>query len=259
MVYLVSAVAAFGVAFVTLFTGFGLGTLLMPVLALFFPVTVAVAATGVVHGLNNIFKVSLLWPHIRWDIVLRFGVPAVLAAFVGAWTLTRLSTGEPLAVWSAMGRDFEITPVKLTIGALIAVFALIELSPGMKKLSAPASMLPVGGLISGFFGGLSGHQGALRTVFILPLGLRPEPFAATQSAIGTLVDLARVAVYSVLIFSQPTALGVPWAVVALATLCAFAGSFIGRRLLTKVTVSGIQIVAGILLLGVSVALMAGII
>ena len=53
-------IAAFGVSLLTLFSGFGLGTLLMPVFALFFPVEVAVASTAVVHAANNLFKVGLL-------------------------------------------------------------------------------------------------------------------------------------------------------------------------------------------------------
>jgi acyl-CoA reductase-like NAD-dependent aldehyde dehydrogenase len=43
----------------------------------------------------------------------------------------------------------------------------------------PPGYLPVGGLLSGFFGGLSGHQGALRSVFLLRAGLTKESFIAT--------------------------------------------------------------------------------
>ena len=45
--------AAFAVAFFTLFTGFGLGTLLLPAFALVLAPMAAVAATAVVHGLNK--------------------------------------------------------------------------------------------------------------------------------------------------------------------------------------------------------------
>jgi len=39
-----------------LLSGFGLGTLLLPVFALFFPLPVAIAATALVHLANNFFK-----------------------------------------------------------------------------------------------------------------------------------------------------------------------------------------------------------
>ena len=61
----------------TMFSGFGLGTLLLPVFALFFPVELAVAATALVHGANNVLKAGLLGKLADLGIVLRFGVPAI--------------------------------------------------------------------------------------------------------------------------------------------------------------------------------------
>ena len=43
----------------TLFSGFGLGTMMTPVFALFFPVPLAIAATAVVHLASNLFKLGL--------------------------------------------------------------------------------------------------------------------------------------------------------------------------------------------------------
>jgi len=53
MDYVFIALVAVVVAALTLFSGFGLGTVLMPAFALFFPVPVA--ATAVVHLANNLF------------------------------------------------------------------------------------------------------------------------------------------------------------------------------------------------------------
>ena len=78
---------ALGVSLLTLFSGFGLGTLLMPAFALFFPVEVAVASTAVVHAAHNLFKVGLLGREASRDIVIRFGIPAVFASFGGALDL----------------------------------------------------------------------------------------------------------------------------------------------------------------------------
>nr|WP_051136025.1 TSUP family transporter [Sandarakinorhabdus limnophila] len=79
----IAVVAALASA-LTLYSGFGLGTILLPAFALFFPVPVAVAATGVVHLLNNVFKAGLLWRQADWRVVLRFGLTAVPAAMLGA-------------------------------------------------------------------------------------------------------------------------------------------------------------------------------
>ncbi|HXF59978.1 MAG TPA: TSUP family transporter, partial [Caldilineaceae bacterium] len=88
MAYLVVCLVAVSVAALTLFSGFGLGTMLMPAFALFFPVPVAVAATAVVHLANNLFKVILVGRQADWQVVVRFALPGAVAAMAGAWLLT---------------------------------------------------------------------------------------------------------------------------------------------------------------------------
>lgn len=258
---LVIGLVAFGVSLLTLFTGFGLGTLLLPAFALFFSVPVAVASTALVHAANNLFKVGLLAGQARRDVVLRFGLPALLASFAGALLLASLSVRAPLVRWDFLGRPAEITPIKLVMGCLILGFSLFELLPGLSSLRAPARWLPVGGLLSGFFGGLSGHQGALRAIFLAPLELTPGQFASTQAVIALLVDGARLAVYgSTFVLLRGGAGGepIPWPLVATATLCAFAGAVLGKRLLPKVTAAALRRVVGVLLVVVGLALATGL-
>ncbi len=254
------ALCAFGVSLLTLFTGFGLGTLLLPAFALFFSVEVAVAATAIVHGANNLFKVSLLGRKARRDVVLRFGVPAVGAAFFGAMLLAALSGHEPLITWSVVGIEKAVTPIKLVMGGLILGFAAFELVPALRALRAPARWLPVGGILSGFFGGLSGHQGALRAAFLVPLGLSPTQFAATQAVIGLLVDAARLLVYgwSLTVLRGSARAAIPWTLVAVATLSAFAGALLGTRLLPRMTLRRVHRLVGWLLVVVGVALGVGL-
>src|SRR5512134_3736440 len=91
---------AFVVAGLTLFSGFGLGTLLMPAFALVFPIPIAVAATAVVHLANNIFKLGLVGRHADGRVVAKFGIPAVVASFAGALALTAIEGSAPLARWA---------------------------------------------------------------------------------------------------------------------------------------------------------------
>ena len=259
---LILAPLAFGVSLLTLFTGFGLGTLLLPAFALFFPVALAVAMTAVVHAANNLFKVALLAGEARRDVVLRFGLPAVAAAFAGALLLTALARGDPLHTWSFLGRPAEITPVKLAAGSLVLVFSLFELVPRLRAWRAPVRWLPLGGALSGFFGGLSGHQGALRAAFLTPLGLTPQAFAATQAVIALLVDGARLLVYgagAASLVDGAHAGEIPWTPVVAASVAAFAGAWLGRRWLHKVTISGLRALVGVLLLLVGAGLALGIV
>src|SRR5262245_57966222 len=110
--YLVTCTSALVIAILTLFSGFGLGTLLMPVFAVFFPAEVAVAATAVVHLANNLFKLLLVGRHAAWLVVLAFGLPAVPAAIGGAAVLEMLAQAAPVATWTLAGRHCEVTQVK---------------------------------------------------------------------------------------------------------------------------------------------------
>lgn len=256
------AIAACCAAALTLYSGFGLGTLLLPVFALFFPVEIAVFATAVVHGANNVFKVALVGRFAHRDTVLRFGIPAMLAAIAGAWLLGRFAGLEPLVEYRLAGREAVVTPVKLVLGLLMLGFALFELAPGLRDFRFHRQHLVAGGLLSGFFGGLSGHQGALRSAFLAKTLPDAQSFVGTGAVIGLLVDLTRLASYALLFLAAGMALA--WSreagsLVATGCLAAFAGVLLGKRFLHKVTIGSVQVLTGALLLLIAGLLAAGLI
>ncbi len=261
MDYLLVALIALVVAGLTLFSGFGLGTLLMPAFAALFPLPAAIAATAIVHLANNLFKLALVGRNADWRVVVRFGVPAALAATVGASVLVGFSGLPEVASYALWGRTFEVTPVALVIGALIVVFAALELSPAFASLSIPRRYLPLGGLLSGFFGGLSGNQGALRSAFLIKSGLGKEAFVATGVVSAVIVDCVRLTIYgasygTARIDALPPGVA---GLVACACLAAFTGSFLGARLLEKVTLRAVQIIVAAGMIGVGLGLAAGLI
>lgn len=252
--------AALVASALTLFSGFGLGTLLMPVAALFFPIEVAVALTAVVHLANNLFKGGLLGRHADRAVVLRFGLPAVAAAFLGAWLLGMLSEARPLFVWTALGRELEVSRVGFVIGVVILAFVVLELSPRFGALAVGPRWLPLGGFASGFFGGLSGHQGAFRSLFLRKLGLDKHAFVATGVLIAVLVDLARTAVYGLHFLANAESFDdrlVRLAVVS--SLAAFAGAYLGTRWLEKVTIDAVQKSVSAMLVLIALGLMSGLV
>ena len=262
MAYVMVTVAALGAALLTLFSGFGLGTLLLPVFAIFFPLDVAVAATAVVHLLNNIFKVTLLGRFARRAVVLRFGIPAAFCSLLGAWILTHLSHTTALAAYRLGQTPHQVTPLGLVLGGLIAFFAILELLPSVERLRFASRYLPLGGAISGFFGGVSGHQGALRAAFLAKSGLDRDGFLGTSVICAVIVDCARLTVYGLSFYGRhlDTVLGRGGpSLLATATLAAFAGSFAGTRLVRKVTLRGLQRFIGIMLLVLSAAIGSGLI
>jgi uncharacterized membrane protein YfcA len=260
MSYFIICTVALFVSALTLFSGFGLGTLLMPAFALFFPIEVAVAATAVVHLANNIFKVALVGKKADFSVVLKFALPAAVAAMLGALLLNAMATVEPITQYVLVGRTCSITIVKLVIAFLIMVFALLEIIPGFKKLSFDPKFIPVGGTLSGFFGGLSGHQGALRTAFLIRIGLPKDVFIGSMVVSAVVVDLSRLIVYGSTFFSRDfsilTERGGVGLVVA-GSLAAFLGAFFGSRLLKKITMRTIQTVVGFMLFLLAAALGTG--
>ena len=121
MEYLVLSLVAFFTAILTFFSGFGLGTILTPAFMLFFPVELAIALTGVVHFFNNIFKLILVGRQADRQVLLRFGVPAVLAAVAGAWLLLQITDWQPLFSYLLFGKTFEVFPVKFIIAILLII------------------------------------------------------------------------------------------------------------------------------------------
>ena len=270
MDYLIVCAAALVVGALTLFSGFGVGTLLMPVFAIFFPVQIAIAATALVHLANNLFKLLLVGRHADWKVVALFAVPAVIAAPIGSWALLSFTELPALASYTIGPVAKEIAPVKLVVGVLIVGFALLDLVPRLGRLTIPHEhrrvVLPLGGVLSGFFGGLSGHQGALRSAFLIKAGLGRDAFIGTAAVSAVLVDLSRLGAYAYgLILSRPGdsrfEIGGEdhlMRLVGAASVAAFVGTFAAARLRKKVTIGVVQTIVGVMLVGVGIALASGV-
>ena len=249
--------AAFFTALLTFFSGFGLGTIMAPVFAIFFPIEIAIAMTALVHFANNLYKAILVGKHADWRVLLQFGVPAFVASFAGALVLVHIADFPPIALYQLFGNYHEITPVKLIIAVLLIFFTLFEVLPLAQKLTFGRDKLIVGGFLSGFFGGLSGMQGAIRSAFLIKSGLSKEAYIATGVLIASLADFSRLFVYArhfAAVNFQENAL-----LLMIACISAFAGATIGRFALKKVTFRSIQILVAVMLIIIALALGAGII
>ncbi len=256
MAYIILLVA-FLASMLTLFSGFGLGTLLTPVFGLFFPLQVAVAMTGVVHLSNNLFKMSLLHRNVSRALLWRFGLPSIAGGIAGALILNRLGNVPALYEWDWHGQTRQVTVLKLCIAVLMIFFAFMEIVPALKKVNFAGRYLTTGGLLSGFFGGLSGHQGALRSAFLVNTGLSKEQFVATGTAIACLVDLTRLPIYLQGFAAQR--LLDQWPLLLMTTASAFAGAWLGARYLQKITLNAVQRLTAVMIIIISILLAAGMI
>lgn len=257
MEIVIISIIAFLVSILTFFSGFGLGTILTPIFMIFFPVELAIALTGVVHFFNNLFKLILVGRNADKEVLLRFGIPAVIAAFIGSYLLLNSIDLKPLFSYEMFGKTFIVYPIKFIISIILIVFASLDLIPYFQKLEFSKSKLPIGGFFSGFFGGLSGNQGALRTAFLIKAGLSKEAFVGTAVVVSTFVDFTRLSVYasrlSLIDLYENKIL------IISATLSAIIGAYIGNKLLKKVTLKFLQIFVAIMVIIIAFGLGSGII
>lgn len=229
----------------------------MPVFAIFLPAPAAIAATAVVHLLNNATKFALLKREVTWRVVIRFGLPALALAPIGALALDGLSGLQPIASFQLVGVQSSIHPVNFVVGVLLMLFGVQEAVPRLVvRFQVPERYLPIGGVLSGFIGGLSGLQGALRSAFLIRADLGRDAFIATGGAVAMLVDVGRLTVYGLngTLAKATAGIGIVGAGIA----GGLAGTLLGNQLLPKVTLRAVQLVVGTMLIVLAVALALGL-
>jgi uncharacterized protein len=139
---------------------------------------------------------------------------------------------------------------------LFIFFALWEIVPSLSKLTFDKKYLITGGLMSGFFGGLSGMQGVLRSAFLTKVGLSKEVFIGTGVVIACLIDTARLSVYAER--WSKNAQYFDYTLITTATLSAFVGAYLGSKILTKITIKTIQYLVAVMLFIFAILLILGI-
>ena len=173
------ALGAFIAAALTVPAGFGLSTMLTPLVLLIADPYEAVAIVAVIHGIHNGWKLLVLKNHIDFEAFKRYGIWLVIGATGGA------------LLHSQVPQD----PLSLIIGIFLVILPILTISEGWTGYRIPEANDRIGGFGSGFMGGLSGHQGALRAMFLKRRLNEKMSYAATASVLALCVDLTRIPVY----------------------------------------------------------------
>jgi uncharacterized membrane protein YfcA len=192
--------------------GFGIGSLLTPLLALQVGMGPAVALVALPHAAATALRFWRLRGAVDWSVVRRFGVLSALGGLAGALLYARLG-----------GRALTIV-----LGALLVLTGIAGVAGGFTRRPPGRLSAAALGLLSGFFGGVAGNQGGLRSAALLAFPLSPASFVATATATALLVDAARLPVYLWRAGSTVTAY---WLPVIVATAGVLGGTLLGERML----------------------------
>ena len=169
-------IAAGGVASVA---GFGIGSLLTPLLVTQVPANVAVAAVAIPHVVGTAARLWLLRGQIDRRLLVTFGLTSAAGGLTGA-----------LLQGSTSGAGLTIV-----FGVLLLFVATSELTGLSKRMRFRGPAAWIAGALSGLLGGLVGNQGGIRSAAMLGVDVPRQAFVGTATAVALIVDGARLPVY----------------------------------------------------------------
>jgi uncharacterized protein len=218
-------------------SGFGIGSLLTPLLMLSMPTAHAVAVLAIPHALATTVRWIRLRSDVHWPTFRQFGVASAVGGLAGAALQSRLAS-----------------PVlTIVLASLLVLAGASELARRRVPLPQTAFWRLVGGILSGVFGGLVGNQGGIRAAALLGFQLQPRQLVATATAAALLVDAARIPIY--FWSSGPTILAAVhlWVVLSIGVTI---GTFLGVPVLTRIPEAMYRRLLGGLLLLLGIYLFA---
>ena len=196
-------------------TGFGLSTVMIPVMVLSFPMAETLLFVGLIHWFNDLWKLVLFREGIRGKLILSFGIPGIIATILGAHL-----------VFTVPG-----TVLPRILGVFLIAYVAFLFAKSAFKVRQSAFAGAVGGMLSGFFAGVFGMGGAIRALFLSAFDLPKAVYLATAGAIAIAIDTPRLATY----LWQGTRIGplLFWGMI-LFVPASFLGARLGKELLDRI-------------------------
>ena len=209
--------------------GFGVGSLLTPLLTTQYDPKLAVAIVAIPHAIATALRLWRLRRDIAWPVLGTFGLASAIGGLAGAYAFT-LAEGRVLA---------------RVLGALLIFVGTAELVGVAQKLRLAGGAAFVAGALSGVFGGMVGNQGGVRSAGLLAFGLEPRAFVATAATIALIVDAVRLPLY---LWAEGPAVLAAATTVAFATVGVVGGTFGGTALLLRLPPRTFRRIMGAVLL-----------
>jgi uncharacterized protein len=216
--------------------GFGIGSLLTPLLAVKTGIGIAVAGVSIAHFFGTALRFFLMRKFLNKRILLSFGLTSAAGGLIGA----------------LLHNVFQNVALTIIFGCLLVFAGTLGLTGLSEKLRFRGPMVWLSGGVSGLFGGLVGNQGGIRSAALLGFKLDKDQFVATATGIALIVDVARMPVYLAVQSAQIASI---WQFILIATIGVIIGTLGGKKILERLpenifkkTVSSIIVLIGILVL-----------
>jgi len=208
----VVSIVASGIATIS---GFGIGSLITPLLALKVGTGIAVAGVSIAHFFGTLLRFIFWRKYVNKHVLLSFGLTSAAGGLTGAFFNNILYN----------------TFLTIIFGLLLVFAGIMGITGFSEKLRFTGAAAWIAGALSGFFGGLVGNQGGIRSASMLGFKLNQKEFVATATGIALMVDLARLPVYIVLQGKQLLEI---WLFIFIATIGVFIGTIFGSWALKKI-------------------------
>jgi uncharacterized membrane protein YfcA len=209
---LITILAAIAAGAIASISGFGIGSILTPLLATWLGTKLAVAVVSVPHFLGTALRFWLIREHVDRRVLLSFGVTSAIGGLIGAL----------LHIW------LRSAVLGYVLAALLVFAGIMGLTGMAQRMRFGRTAAWIAGALSGIFGGLVGNQGGIRSAALLGFDVRRDAFVATATAIALLVDFFRMPVYAA---TQWHSILPVWPLMTVATVGVIAGTLMGKRIL----------------------------
>ena len=166
-------------SFVGTISGFGLSTVMLPVIVLYFPLPIALLFVGIIHAFSDLWKIILFKHAFDKKIILMFGIPGIIASLIGAKIV--LTTPQTILL------QF--------FGLILIAYVLIITFNSRFRLPHTPFYSGLGGVTSGFLAGVFGMGGAARSVFLTAFNFPKDVYIFATGAIGLIIDSGRLFAY----------------------------------------------------------------
>jgi uncharacterized protein len=214
-------------------SGFGIGSILTPLLAAFLGTKAAVAVVSIPHFLGTVLRFALIRQHLDRRVLLTFGITSGIGGLIGAL----------LHVW------LHSKALGYTLGGLLVFAGITGLTGIASRMRFGSTTGWIAGALSGIFGGLVGNQGGIRSAALLGFEVRNEAFVATATAIALVVDLFRMPIYAA---TQWRELRSSWGFMLIGSIGVIAGTLIGQPVLRHISPAAFRTIVSAIIFALGV-------